>query len=112
ARVTLPQDGGLVPERGADVAIEAVDAGVQLSAREPAGVRGSPGEHFLPSLEPDDVAGARGPERLGIPVGLPVEGSVPRVGRTPERSGGTEDALLLEEDVDAGLDPGIGRPAR
>src|SRR5262249_20932202 len=100
AGLALPEDRGPVPHRAAQVPIQAVEAGVQLAAHEPPGARRLPHQHLLPGPEPGQLAGAGGPERLGIPGGLPVDGGFADVRLSAEVAAGTEDAVFTQQDVD------------
>ena len=62
ARLPLPVVGDPVAEPVRDVAVEAVDADVQLPAEEPLGVWHVPGVELGPRLHPVEAVALRGPE--------------------------------------------------
>ena len=63
ARLALPVVGDLVAQAGGDVAVEAVDADVQLPADEPLRVGQLPGVEVGPGLDPVEPVALLGPER-------------------------------------------------
>src|SRR6185369_9821415 len=76
AGLSLPDERGLVPPRPANVAVDAVDAGVERAAGEPPGMRRLPLEHARPRRDPFQLAGEAGPERLGIGGGAGVDAGI------------------------------------
>ena len=52
AGLTLPDDGGFVPPRRVDMAIDAIVRNIDLAADEPFCPRWMPVEHLAPSLDP------------------------------------------------------------
>ena len=64
AGLAFPDERGLVAPRPAHVAIEAVDAGVQLAADEPLRMRRLPVEHACPRARPFELAGTASPRTL------------------------------------------------
>jgi hypothetical protein len=99
ARLTFPDDRGLVAAGGADVAIETVRADVELAADEPFGVRRLPVEDPGPRLDPLELSGEAGPERFGIGGRARVDLRVVRERVLAPVGGGREDARLVEERV-------------
>src|SRR6187200_625607 len=79
ARLTFPDERRLVLARSAGMAIDAVDARVQLAADEPLGMRRLPVEHSRPRREPLQLRRESRPERLGIGVGAGVDALVAHV---------------------------------
>ena len=98
----------LVAPRAADVAIDAVDAGVQLSADEPLRVRRLPVEHLRARALPLELAGEAGPEGLRIALGLVVDRCVAHDARRPERRRRIEVAVFAQQRVDLGVMRDVG----
>src|SRR5262249_44713311 len=73
ARLTFPDDRGLVSTRTAHVSINTVDAGVQLAADEPLRVWRLPVEHAIPALRPLELSGKPCPVRFAVARGLRVQ---------------------------------------
>jgi len=66
AGLAFPDDRGFVASRSGEVAVDAIDTGVDFSADEPLGVRRIPLEHTVPRLRPVELARESRPERLRI----------------------------------------------
>ena len=66
AGLALPDEGRLVAAPGADMAVEAIGADVQLAADEPLRVRRIPLEHLRPGLNPLELLGEVLPERFRV----------------------------------------------
>ena len=64
ARLALPDEGALVAAAAQGVAVDAVDAGVDLPADEPLGVGRAPVEHRVPRPAPFELLREAGPEPL------------------------------------------------
>ena len=64
ARLAFPDDRRLVPPRPADVAVDAVDAGVERAADEPLRVRRLPVEHLRPRRRPLELRAQSPPRTL------------------------------------------------
>ncbi len=103
ARLAFPHDGGLVAPRGARVAIDAVDARVDLAADEPPGVRRLPLEDAIPRPHPLQLGREPRPERFGVRVRRPVRVWIGDVRGAPPAVRRREAAILLKERVDFGL---------
>src|SRR6185295_18973781 len=73
ARLALPDQGGFVAPRAANMAVEAIDAGVDRTADEPLCVRRLPVEHGVPRPRPLELGRELRPERLGIAFGFGVK---------------------------------------
>ena len=73
AGLPLPVVRDLVPAAGPDVAIQAVDGGVQLPAGEPGHPRCVPDHHRVPRTRPGQLASLLGPEGLVIGVRAVVD---------------------------------------
>src|SRR5262249_12073232 len=87
----------------ADVAVEAVDADVQLAADEPLRVRRGPLEDLVPGLDPLELAGEFRPEAFGGFVRALVDRRVGDVRRFCELGRRGELAVLFQERVDLGV---------
>ena len=82
------------------MAIDAVDAGVQLSVAEPARVRRIPLEHLRERALPLELAGEAGPEGLGVARGVVVDRCVAHDRGGRERRRRLEVAIFAEQRVD------------
>ena len=98
ARLAFPDERRLVAPRATDVAIDAVDAGVQRAADEPFRVRWLPLEHARPRRGPLELRREGRPEGLGIALGACVDVLVAHVGLRAERGGRLETSGLPEAD--------------
>jgi len=78
------------------VAIDAVDAGVELAADEPFRVRRLPFEDARPRRDPFELAREAGPERFGVGIRPRVDRGVVDHGVAPELVGRREAAILLQ----------------
>ena len=113
ARLSFPDEGGLGPPGGIDVAVEAVVGDVELAADEPLGVRRLPLEGLPPRLEPVELPGETLPEPDGVLRGLSVDGGAVDVGALGELLGRRILPLFLEEGLDGrGADRGLRRHGR
>ena len=90
----------LVAPRAAGVAIDAVDARVQLSVAEPARVRRIPLEHLRERALPLELAGEAGPEAFGVARGLVVDRCVAHDGGGREGRRRIEVAVFAQQRVD------------
>jgi hypothetical protein len=100
ARLAFPDQRRLVASRTAEVAVEAVDADVDLTADEPLRVRGLPVEDTVPLPRPLELVRKPRPETLGIFFGVRVELLVANVRLRAKRVGWSERAVFAEEVVD------------
>jgi len=100
--LTLPDKRRLVAPRTADVAIEAVDAGVDFSADEPLRVRCIPLENFRPRLDPLELPRKPGPERFGIGGRARVDAGIADVRLACEGLRRREAAVFLQKGIDFG----------
>ncbi len=106
AGFALPDQSRLVALAGsirADVAVETVDADVELAAHEPLGLRRFPREHLAPGLEPLQARRPRGPEALRVARCLAVDAGVVHIGLATELRRGLEQALLAQQRGDFSL---------
>ena len=78
AGLAFPDDRGLVAARAAHVAVQAVDADVQLAADEPLRMRRLPVEHGRPRTRPLELACQARPERFGISLRFGIHALVGR----------------------------------
>ena len=76
ARLTFPDDGGFVAARTIEMAVETIEAEVELSAYKPLSPGEIPLEYIIPRFKPVEVLCDAGPERFRILDGLLVEGLV------------------------------------
>ncbi len=100
AGLAFPDERRLVAAPGADVAIQAVGADVQLAADEPLRMRRIPVEDLGPRLDPLELTRELGPERLGILRRPRVDLGVRHVGRGAELGRGFERTILVQQRVD------------
>ena len=100
ARFPFPDERRLVAPGGAHVAVDAVNAGVDLAANKPFSVRRCPLEHRRPRLDPVELAGEALPESLGVFRGSVVDVGIGCVRGVTEGVGWRERAALLEQRVD------------
>src|SRR5262249_15457904 len=96
ARLALPDERRLVAARSREVAVHAVDGGVELAAHEPLGLRRLPVENLLPGPLPLELFGEVLPEPLGIALRFAVDRRARDVGVLRELLGRSELALLLQ----------------
>ena len=99
ARLSLPDQGGLVPAWPVKVPIQAVVGDVELSPHKPLGVRGFPLEDCMPPLEPIEFFRPRLPKREAILGGALIYAAIRDFGAFHEIRGGREPASLSEEYV-------------
>jgi hypothetical protein len=103
----LPDQGCLVGDRGAEMAVQAIVADIELAADKPLGVGKLPLQDFFPGLEPDQFGfGLAMPEGLGVldgfAVKLAVLGQGADVGARGEGFGRRENALFIEDGGEMG----------
>ena len=97
ARLAFPHERRFGAARSGQMTVEAVDAGVDLSADEPLRVRRLPVEHRVPRPRPFELAREPRPERLRITLGLSVDALVARDGLRTKLRGRRERAVFAEE---------------
>ncbi len=100
ARLAFPNERCLVAPGGANVAIDAVDASIDLAADEPLGAWRLPLEHLPPRLDPLKFMGETLPECLGIRRRTIVDSGIGHVRRITERLGRRECTSLVKERLD------------
>src|SRR6185369_4764498 len=100
AGLPFPDDRRCVPTRTADVTVNAVDAGIQLSAEKPLRVWRLPFEHLGPGRGPLEFLREVLPESFGIRVGARIHRVVANVGFGAKRRSRLECAIFLEEICD------------
>ena len=76
------------------MAVDAVDADVELAAHEPLGIRGLPIEDLVPRFAPVELLREVGPEPLRVFVGPFVDARVVDVGVPAELLGRFKDPVL------------------
>src|SRR5205085_11337208 len=109
AWLTFPDDRGLVAARGARVAIDAIDRGVQLAANKPLRVRWvAPIEHLGPLAGPVQLFGEPCPECFGIALGFFVGVFVSNSSARGELRLRGKHAILVQKGGDFGGVWGIG----
>jgi hypothetical protein len=100
ARLAFPDNRSLVPARGAYVPVEAVRAGVELAADEPARVGRRPLEHGVPWLDPFELAREGLPEAFRVGQRTIVDPGVGDVGGLLPRLGWWKAAIFLQQGGD------------
>ncbi len=103
ARLAFPDDRRLVTAAVPDMTVDAIDAGVDLSAHEPLRVRRLPVEDLRPRPRPFKLGGQARPIRFRIVRRLGVHASVASNSRGAEFFGGCEAAVFAEEVVELGM---------
>ena len=101
AGLALPDERRLVAPGGADVAVDAVHAGVDLPAQEPLDGGRRPLAHRVPGAAPLELARELRPEPLVIAVGLVVDGGVVGVRLRLERLRRLEYPIFLQQRVES-----------
>lgn len=110
----FPDEGWFFGVVAQGVAVDAVEAEVELAVNEPLGYREIPVEDFGPGLEPAKIAGGLGPEGFGIGDGAVVEGFVFGEGLDVRGRGEfrrrrkdavfAKDGVEVLEEIDEGMD--------
>ncbi len=100
SRFSLPDDRGLVPSRGVEVAIQAILRDVDLAADEPLGERRLPLEDLRPLLDPHQFLGSIGPVPLRIGGGFAQDLRIVDPGVLAERLRWRVLLLFLQEAID------------
>jgi len=99
----LPDDRRFVAAAAPYVAVDAVRAGVQLSADEPLRVRRLPVENLCPRTRPFQLAGETRPKRFGIVCGVGIDLLVAYDGAATKRIRWREVPIFAEEVVELGM---------
>ena len=107
ARLALPDDGRLIPPPVAHMTVDAVERHIQLAADEPLRVGRIPFQDGMPLLEPVQILGQPGPERLRVLGGAVINPRVAHISprRKPRRR--RKAPLLPQQCVNA---PGARNP--
>ena len=113
ARLALPVVGDAVAEAGGDMAIEAVDADVELAADEPLRIRHVPRVELAPRLHPVEPVALFGPEgaKAVLGGGAVEDARIGHDGVRHELLRRRERAVLAQEILDRRLDVLFSRHA-